>query len=70
MERSVETRHYEWLILGFSCPPKFVNRWLGTGRKISEAVCQECAAVEIGCARNVPGIGWFGAGQALQVIDS
>ena len=25
--------------------------------------------VEIGCARNVPGIGWFGAGQALQVID-
>ena len=26
--------------------------------------------VEIGCARNVPGIGWIGVGQALQVIDS
>ena len=26
--------------------------------------------VEIGCARNVPGIGWIGVRQALQVNDS
>jgi len=33
------------------------------------AVCQECVEPEIGCARNVPGLGGSGARQALQVID-